>query len=105
MRVVADAAAFDPYTLFDRPYPVGATIVKLEFDDEGCTGPVAQYSAMKKTEPNGNPAGGDWWWQRVDADRAVLEEGAPVRCLDCHTAHCAEPYGMDLTCKPEASEL
>lgn len=104
VRVLADPLAYDTYTRFEEPYPVGATIVKLSYDDEECTD-LVDYTAMKKLATGQNPEGGDWWWQRVALDRSVVEEGAPVSCLDCHREHCSPPYGYDLTCKPEASEF
>lgn len=102
IRVLVSASAEEPYAALspDLPYPVGATLVKLEYDDELCELLIG-YTAYRKLEPGENPPGGDWWWQKLDAERAVIEEGAPWRCVNCHTVHCAPPYGYDLTCAEE----
>lgn len=103
VQVFADALAYPTYTEFEDPYPVGATIVKIEYDSpDGCED-ITQLTAMKKLAAGENTPGGDWWWQQVSPDRRVLEEGAPFRCINCHTEHCEDPYGYDLTCKPEAA--
>jgi hypothetical protein len=102
IRVLVSADAEAPYAALspDEPYPVGATLVKAEYDDELCELLVG-YTAYEKRAKGENPAGGDWWWQKLDADENVLEEGAPWRCINCHTVHCAPPYGYDLTCAEE----
>lgn len=100
IRVFADALALEVYDIWDRPYPVGSTIVKLEYDDEECEN-LLGYTAMKKLEAGENPAGHDWWWQKLDEDKQVTEEGAPFSCIDCHEHHCAPPDGFDLTCAEE----
>ncbi len=103
VQVFADALAYPTYTEFEDPYPVGATIVKVEYDSpDGCEA-ITQYTAMKKLEAGENPPGHDWWWQRVSPEGRVLEEGAPATCINCHRVHCEDPYGYDLTCKPEAA--
>jgi len=102
IRVLASPSAQEPYAALspDVPYPEGATLVKLEYDDEECN-ELVLYTAYRKLAPDTNLVGGDWWWQRVSPDRKVIEEGAPWRCLNCHTVHCAPPYGFDLTCAEE----
>jgi hypothetical protein len=102
IRVFASASAEAPYAALspDTPYPVGAILVKPEYDEPDCTVPLS-YTAIEKLEPGANPGGGDWRWQRVDLDFEVVEDGAPERCLTCHTQHCAPPYGYDLTCAEE----
>lgn len=102
IRVFASEGAREPYAALspDVPYPVGANLVKLEYDDEACT-QLLGYTEMLKLPKGENPAGGDWLWQRLDADRTVIETGAPWRCINCHTFHCAPPYGFDLTCAEE----
>lgn len=102
IRVLASPDAEAPYAALspDTPYPVGATLLKLEYDDDACETLVG-YTAYRKLEPSENPEGGDWWWQKLDAEQRVIEEGAPWRCLNCHAVHCAPPYGYDLTCAEE----
>lgn len=108
IRVVTDEAADVPYQALDAayPYPVGATLVKLEYDDEACTELIA-YTAMQKQPAGYSEAGADWRWQRLDADRNVLEDGEISSCITCHQHHCTWPIcgyeacGFDLTCGQE----
>lgn len=102
IRVLVSPSAEAPYAALspDMPYPVGAILVKPEYDEPDCTVPLS-YTAIAKLEPGANPDGGDWRWQRVDLDHQVVEDGAPERCVTCHTQHCAPPYGYDLTCAEE----
>lgn len=102
IRVLASPSAQAPYTALspDMPYPVGATLVKVEYDDEDCSERVL-YTAYRKLALGENPIGNDWLWQRVSPEREVLEQGAPWRCINCHSYHCAPPNGYDLTCAEE----
>jgi hypothetical protein len=102
IRVLVSESAREPYARLspEAPYPVGATLVKLEYDDPECM-ELLEYTAYRKLEPGANPEGDDWLWQRVSREREVVEEGAPWRCVGCHRAHCAPPYGYDLTCAEE----
>lgn len=99
IRVLASPTAQAPYAALspDTPYPISATLVKIEYDEEACSAPV-QYTAIRKVAVGENPDGGDWRWQRVSVEREVLDDGAPARCVQCHTWHCAPPGGYDLTC-------
>lgn len=100
IRVLVDDLALPVYSTFEGEYPPGATLVKLEYDDEECRTLVG-YTAMHRLEPGSLPAGGDWQWQKLDESRKVLEDGAMVRCIDCHQFHCAPPNGYFLTCAEE----
>ena len=102
IRVFASPSAQESYAALSdaTPYPVGAALVKLEYEDELCA-ELIEYTSMQKLEPGDNPVGGDWLWQRVSTEREVVENGAPWRCINCHTHHCAPPYGYDLTCAEE----
>lgn len=108
VRVLVDAASEDPYRELtaDHPYPVGATLVKLEYDDEDCTELIG-YTAMQKQEAGYSEVGHDWRWQRVTAEREVVEDGELETCITCHEHHCTEPQcgypdcGFDLTCAQE----
>lgn len=102
IRVFASPTAEEPYLALspDVPYPVGATLVKLEYDDPDCT-ELLGYTALQKLEPGKQPAGGDWLWQRVNGEGEVEEEGAMSRCVNCHAVHCEPPHGYDLTCAEE----
>src|SRR6185503_21382768 len=83
IRVLVDDAAEAPYAALspEQPYPPGATLLKVEYDDEGCE-TLVNFTAYQKLEPGENPEGGDWWWQKLDAQQRVIEEGAPWRCLN-----------------------
>jgi hypothetical protein len=102
IRVFASPDAEASYLALspEVPYPVGARLVKLEYDDPGCT-QLLGYTALEKQPPGSLPAGGDWLWQRVSPRREVLEEGAMYRCINCHEEHCEPPLGYDLTCAEE----
>jgi hypothetical protein len=102
IRVFASPTAEDSYLALspEVPYPVGATLVKLEYDDPNCT-TLLGYTALQKLAPGEQPEGGDWMWQRVNAGHEVEEEGAMTRCVNCHAVHCEPPYGYDLTCAEE----
>lgn len=102
IRVFASPSAEVPYASLDpaTPYPVGALLVKAEYDDAECASPIG-YTFMQKLEEGASEAGQDWLWQRQDMDRNVLESGAPPRCVTCHKHHCAPPNGYDLSCAEE----
>lgn len=108
IRVLVDAAAKAPYEQLnaEHPYPVGATLVKLEYDDADCT-QLLGYTAMQKQAAGAYPTGNDWRWQRLTSDRRVIEDGALSSCISCHTHHCTQPTcghadcGFDLTCGKE----
>jgi hypothetical protein len=99
IRVVADPAAVGPYRDRDRPFPVGAVVLKEEYDfsDEDCSGAIVQWSVMVKLADGDAPELLDWSWQRVSNLGDVLEEDAP-RCVGCHEGCGVPPDGYDGTC-------
>jgi len=98
IRVFVDPSGFDSYTTWSRPYPIGATIVKIEYDDEACTERVG-LSVMQKRDPGADPESGDWRWLKLDPEyRAITRSDIPARCVTCHEAHCRTPYGFDMAC-------
>lgn len=104
IRVFASPSAQEPYAKLsaDVPYPEGALLLKVEYDDFPCEDDaVLGYTVMQKLAPGTSADGRDWRWQKLDADRALLEDGAPFRCINCHEQHCAPPYGFDLSCAEE----
>jgi len=104
IRVFADPLAAPSYRALspEVPFPVGATLVKLEYDFAGCEEQdLLEYTVMHKREPGFAPDANDWLWQRVSLDRQVIEHGAPMHCVFCHTVHCPPPYGYDLACDEE----
>ncbi len=107
IRVFTNEAAFEPYTLHEQPYPVGATLLKAEYDDPDCT-ELLSYVLMEKLAPGAAPPDEfGWSWRRFDPDRREVHDARtiPFTCIDCHEWHCAEaPYGWDYTCPPGAPE-
>ena len=98
IRVFADAAAYTPYLDWTAPFPMGATLVKIEYEDADCQ-VVLGLTAMQKLPVGSDPPVRDWAWQKLDASRKVLSAtDVPSRCIDCHEYHCREPYGWDWTC-------
>ncbi|MCB9740518.1 MAG: hypothetical protein H6747_14740 [Deltaproteobacteria bacterium] len=101
IRVLADDAAHDRYLNWDAPFPVGATLLKLEYDDAACSN-LIRYTVMQKREAASDPERGDWRWQTVSPTREVLPSNTKS-CVGCHTVHCkeSEGTGFDLTCAEE----
>jgi hypothetical protein len=99
VRVLADPIALAAYENRDEPFPIGATVVKeeYEFGDTTCEGPIQQWTVMQKLEVGSSTATLDWSWQRVDALRVVLDADER-RCISCHTACGRPPDGYDGTC-------
>lgn len=99
VRILVDAAAHDPYVDRVAPFPVGAVLLKAEYDfgDAQCSGDPTQWTVMRKLAAGSAPATLDWAWQTVDADRRVLDEDLP-RCISCHTGCGVAPDGYDGAC-------
>lgn len=96
VRVFADAPAHGPYTTRAEPFPVGATVVKVQYADEDCAD-VVGFVAMQKRATGEASDSGDWTWQRTSAEREVLEHGDVQGCVFCHSA-CNGAGGYDWTC-------
>jgi hypothetical protein len=99
IRVLADPRALGPYTHHDAPIPVGAVLLKeeYEFGDDTCAGPIKQWTVMKHLAAGTAPDQLDWKWQRVDADRKVVGEDTP-RCSGCHSGCTEANGGYEWTC-------
>lgn len=99
VRVLADPAARDPYLGRDQPFPVGAVLVKeeYEFGDSDCTGDIVQWTVMQRLAEQSSSDTLDWRWQRVDAGRNVVGEDTP-RCYGCHVACTEDQGGYQSTC-------
>jgi hypothetical protein len=98
VRVLADAAAAEPYVERAGAFPEGAVVLKEQYDpsDTTCSGPIVQWTAMRKTSAATEHLG--WAWQRVDAERRVLETNQ-LGCSTCHQACTgASNAGYDATC-------
>jgi hypothetical protein len=99
IRVLADPAALDAYQNRDAPLPVGAILLKeeYEFGDESCSGPLVQWTVMQRLEAGSSPDALDWHWQRVDAERNVVGVDTP-KCYGCHSGCTPEAGGYENTC-------
>jgi hypothetical protein len=98
IRVLADPAALGPYQARDVPFPLGAVVLKAEYDfgDPGCTGEITQWTVMVRDD-GGDAAALGWRWQRVDRQRRVITENEP-RCFGCHLECGVPPDGYQGTC-------
>lgn len=99
IRVLADPVAVAAYAERSELFPEGATLVKEEYDfgDFDCTGPIVQWTVMRKLAVGSAPLDLDWEWQTVDANRVVTEDN-PERCANCHQGCGVPPDGFDGTC-------
>jgi hypothetical protein len=115
--VKTSAALADVYRAGPYPFPVGALIVKEQFEDAACTR-IGGWTLMRKEAPGYDPAFGDWHWQRLDGAGRVMagvtagqggKQDGPqdgrgsdtgkrtlARCASCHAA--AECRDRDFTC-------
>ncbi|NUN15459.1 MAG: hypothetical protein HUU55_17685 [Myxococcales bacterium] len=102
IRVFANDLAAASYLALspDVPYPPGSILVKAEYEDKDCLDLIG-FTAVRRGEVGSVPDVYDWYWQKLDADRNVTEDGAPWRCINCHAVHCAPPHGFELTCAEE----
>lgn len=92
IRVLAEPAIAAVYQARTDAFPVGAVIVKEEYDfsDDTCSDELTWWTVMKKTDAG-------WTWQRVAPDRSVLSEN-DSRCIGCHAMCGMPPDGFDGTC-------
>jgi hypothetical protein len=96
IRVLASPEARAAYVERAQPFPIGAIILKEQYADSFCTD-LAGFSVMKKREEGYAPTGGDWFWQRLEANMKVTSEGRITRCASCHKA-CTTAPGYEWTC-------
>ncbi len=98
IRVLADPAALAPYRDRVEPFPVGALLVKEEYDfgDIDCTGSIVRWTAVRRREEGSAPLLLDWYWQEMDESFRVVGENDIV-CAGCHM-DCEPPDGYFGTC-------
>jgi hypothetical protein len=99
IEVFVDPAAETAYVDGVYPFAPGTTLVKREWRDAACSQPSG-YTAMRRLDDGADPERGDWAWQRLDPDFAVIQSDEIDRedidrCVACHQA-CSE--GRDLAC-------
>ena len=101
IRVVADPAALAPYQNRVDEFPVGAVVLKeeYEFSDPDCVGDIIQWTVMARLATGSSPDTLDWAWQSVDASNNVKSRDS-ARCITCH-ADCEPPDGYFNTCTVE----
>jgi hypothetical protein len=99
VRILVDAAARVPYEERMQPFPVGAVLLKEEYDfgDTTCEGELTQWTVMRRLAEGTATDTLDWAWQQVDADRNVVSEDLP-RCIACHTGCGVPPDGYEGAC-------
>jgi hypothetical protein len=98
VRVLADPAALAAYTERQSAFPDGAIVLKEQYDpsDDSCSGSIAQWTVMVKNQAASARKG--WDWQRVDAERKVVESNT-ASCINCHAGCTGTPQpGYDFTC-------
>jgi hypothetical protein len=98
VRVLSPASAAGAYVSRTSPFNEGEIVLKEEYDfaDPDCSGAVKQWTVMLRSADE-SPSMLGWRWQRVDAQRHVVEVNAP-RCYGCHTACGVAPDGYEGTC-------
>ncbi len=98
VRVLADPAALGPYMGRASAFPEGAVVLKEQYDpgDDSCSGPIAQWTVMVKEQSGASERLG-WDWQRVSAERRVVETNA-ASCFGCHQGCSGAPVGYEFTC-------
>lgn len=99
IRILAGPSALEPYQGRAAPFPVDAVVLKEEYDfgDLTCTGPIKQWTVMRRLPDASSPSTLDWTWQRVDDKRQVLAQDEP-RCISCHQGCGLAPDGYGWTC-------
>jgi len=96
IRILADAAALEPYMTRAMPFSTDAIVVKEEYDfaDTACTGALLEWTVMKRTA---DVEFLGWKWQRLSAEREVATQNED-RCINCHDFCGKPPDGHDGTC-------
>ncbi len=108
VTIHANPSSNEAYAKRDAPFPVGSTILKVEYDDEECT-TLRGFTVMLREPAGYDPGFGDWHWQKADAARTVFLDGkrsmppanpptAIDRCARCHDDCGKAPDGFDGTC-------
>lgn len=96
IRVLASPEAVTPYLGRSEPFPVGAIVLKEQYDenDTACAGPIINFTVMRKLDSATNLG---WEWQKVDAKLEGVDTDLG-RCINCHTMCGQPPDGYDGTC-------
>lgn len=99
IRVLVDPGGQAAYEGRTAPFPEGTVVLKEEheFSDTTCSGPVVQWTVMRKLAEGSAPDTLGWAWQTVDPERHVVDVDEP-RCIGCHQGCGVPPDGYDWTC-------
>jgi hypothetical protein len=99
IRILASPSALEPYQTRSGPFPSGAVVLKeeYEFGDTDCSGPIRQWTVMRRLDDGSSPTTLDWAWQKVDGELTVVAEDTPS-CYGCHQGCGQAPDGHDGTC-------
>lgn len=93
IKIYVDPTAAPAYEARDAPFPIGALIVKEQYDfgDPDCAGPIVQWTAARHDVESTDVATDHlgWTWQRVHPDRTVDTQD-DTRCYGCHK-DCTDP--------------
>lgn len=100
VHVLANALAMEPYLNRDAEFPVGAILLKEEYDfgDIECSDAIVYWTVMEKLPAGSSPTTLDWHWQKVDPKRNVVTDDE-ARCISCHTMCGVAPDGYMSTCE------
>ena len=98
VRILADAAALEPYRDREATFPEGAVVLKEEYEfGTECDGALEGWSVMVKLAEGAGEDQLGWLWEESDAERNVLETNGPT-CIDCHNICGDAPDGYEGTC-------
>lgn len=93
--VWADPTATVPYLERQEPFPVGAILLKEEFDfaDTACEDEVLRRTVMKRLpEGEGDPDHLGWLWQDLEPTGEVVSVNDSL-CYACHDDCDGDPTG------------
>jgi hypothetical protein len=99
IRVLSSPEALAAYTGRVEPFPVGAIVLKVEYDadDTACAMSPIGFTAMQKLADGTDTALLDWKWQELDGDRKVIANPG-TGCAQCHKTCGKPPEGYGGTC-------
>jgi hypothetical protein len=84
VEIYTDQIASKPFDADTGPYPVGARLVKAQYEEQ-LGGAPKILTVMKKMAAGYDPDHGDWYYGVYGPDLAPLKEGRLQMCINCHT--------------------
>ncbi len=64
--------------------PAGSVLVKEVYGGSACEETDVDHWVAMAKEPGFDPEHGDWHWQEVSADGAIVVDGRDSACIGCH---------------------